>query len=151
MGFGKSLNKQTQAIALKKIIKKCSNLIDGNSYLTDVPRGHFVVYVGETRSRYVVPISMLHHKDFQSLLQQTEEEFGFDHGMGYLTDVPRGHFVVYVGETRSRYVVPISMLHHKDFQSLLQQAEEEFGFDHGMGLSIPCHEEDFLSLVSIMG
>ncbi|KAL8246885.1 hypothetical protein R6Q59_008101 [Mikania micrantha] len=100
MGFGKSLNKQTQAIALKKIIKKCSNLIDGNNYLTGVPRGHFVVYIGETRIRYVVPISMLHHKDFQSLLQQ---------------------------------------------------AEEEFGFDHGMGLSIPCHEEDFLSLVSTTG
>ncbi|KAF5768959.1 putative small auxin-up RNA [Helianthus annuus] len=100
MGLTKSHNKQTQAIALKKIIKKCSAFRDAN---------------------------------------------------GYPTDVPKGHFVVYVGETRSRYVVPISWLHHKGFQSLLRQAEEEFGFDHGMGLTIPCHEEDFQSLFSLMG
>ncbi|KAK1440560.1 hypothetical protein QVD17_06389 [Tagetes erecta] len=100
MGLRKSYNKQTQAIALKKIIKKCSNCRDDN---------------------------------------------------GYPTDVPKGHFVVYIGETRSRYVVPISWLHHKGFQSLLQRAEEEFGFNHEMGLTIPCHEQDFLSLFAIMG
>ncbi|KAL8246888.1 hypothetical protein R6Q59_008104 [Mikania micrantha] len=100
MGLRKSHNKQTQALALKKIIKKWPNSRDDN---------------------------------------------------GFPTDVPKGHFVVYVGETRSRYIVPISWLHHKDFQILLQQAEEEFGFDHGMGLIIPCHEEDFVSLFSIMG
>ncbi|KAK1410471.1 hypothetical protein QVD17_37008 [Tagetes erecta] len=98
MGLRKPHNKQTQAIAHKKFIKKCSNLRDDNDYLTDVPRGHFVVYVGETRSRYIVPISCLHHKGFQRLLQQ---------------------------------------------------AEEEFGFDHGMGLTIPCHEKDFLSLFNV--
>ncbi|KAK9071437.1 hypothetical protein SSX86_010006 [Deinandra increscens subsp. villosa] len=99
MGLRKSNNKQTQPIALKKIIKKYSNYRDDN---------------------------------------------------GYPTDVPRGHFVVYIGETRSRYVVPISWLHHEGFQSLLHQAEEEFGFNHEMGLTIPCHEQDFLSLFSVM-
>ncbi|KAL8211169.1 hypothetical protein R6Q59_013877 [Mikania micrantha] len=100
MGLRKSHNKQTQALDLKKIIKKFSNFRDDN---------------------------------------------------GYPSDVPRGHFVVYIGETRSRYVVPITWLHNKGFQSLLQQAEEEFGFNHEMGLTIPCREQDFLSLLSVMG
>lgn len=65
-------------------------------------------------------------------------------------DVPKGHFAVYVGENRSRYIVPISFLTHPQFQSLLRQAEEEFGFDHHTGLTIPCHELVFRSLTSIM-
>ncbi|XP_071707358.1 auxin-responsive protein SAUR50-like [Rutidosis leptorrhynchoides] len=74
----------------------------------------------------------------------------FRHNNNYPTDVPKGHFVVYIGETRSRYVVPISWLHHSGFQSLLRRAEEEFGFNHDMGLTIPCLEQDFLSLLSLM-
>ncbi|CAM8899289.1 unnamed protein product [Rhodiola kirilowii] len=67
---------------------------------------------------------------------------------GLPLDVPKGHFVVYVGEKRSRYIVPISFLGHYEFQCLLRQAEEEFGFDHDMGLTIPCDEMVFLSLTS---
>ncbi|KAK7264222.1 hypothetical protein RJT34_31827 [Clitoria ternatea] len=67
---------------------------------------------------------------------------------GLPVDVPKGHFAVYVGENRSRYIVPISFLAHPQFQSLLRQAEEEFGFDHDMGLTIPCEEVVFRSLTS---
>ncbi|XP_030541567.1 auxin-responsive protein SAUR50-like [Rhodamnia argentea] len=65
---------------------------------------------------------------------------------GLPLDVPKGHFVVYVGERRSRHVVPIDFLTRPDFQSLLQQAEEQFGFHHETGLTIPCGEEEFVSL-----
>ncbi|CAN8234594.1 unnamed protein product [Cochlearia groenlandica] len=68
----------------------------------------------------------------------------------HLLDVPKGHFVVYVGENRVRYVVPISFLTRPEFQVLLQQAEEEFGFDHDMGLTIPCEEVVFKSLTSML-
>ncbi|CAH2067432.1 unnamed protein product [Thlaspi arvense] len=71
-------------------------------------------------------------------------------GNGQPLDVPKGHFVVYVGENRVRYVVPISFLTRPEFQLLLQQAEEEFGFDHDMGLTIPCEEVIFRSLTSSM-
>ncbi|XP_021900426.1 auxin-responsive protein SAUR21-like [Carica papaya] len=62
--------------------------------------------------------------------------------------VPKGHFAVYVGETqKKRFVVPISFLKHPSFQSLLNQAEEEFGFNHPMGgVTIPCSEEVFIRL-----
>jgi SAUR family protein len=65
-------------------------------------------------------------------------------------DVPKGHFVVYVGENRTRYIVPISWLPHPQFQSLLQRAEEEFGFNHDMGLTIPCDEVVFEFLTSLI-
>ncbi|XP_012084400.1 auxin-responsive protein SAUR24 [Jatropha curcas] len=64
--------------------------------------------------------------------------------------VPKGHVAVYVGEVeRKRYVVPISYLNHPCFQDLLNQAEEEFGFNHPMGaLTIPCNEDAFIHLTS---
>ncbi|XP_047331808.1 auxin-responsive protein SAUR50-like [Impatiens glandulifera] len=65
-------------------------------------------------------------------------------------DVPKGHFAVYVGKNRSRYVVPISILNQPEFQCLLRQAEEEFGFDHDMGLTLPCEEVVFVSLTSML-
>ncbi|XP_010467599.1 PREDICTED: auxin-induced protein 15A-like [Camelina sativa] len=64
-------------------------------------------------------------------------------------DVPKGHFPVYVGQNRSRYIVPISWLDHSEFQTLLRLAEEEFGFDHDMGITLPCDEVFFRSLISM--
>ncbi|XP_055815601.1 auxin-responsive protein SAUR21-like [Solanum dulcamara] len=67
-----------------------------------------------------------------------------------ISDVPKGHFAVYVGETEmKRYVVPISYLNHTSFQELLQKSEEEFGFQHPMGgLTIPCNEDAFFHVTS---
>lgn len=65
------------------------------------------------------------------------------------SDVPRGHFAVYVGESRRRFVVPIAVLDRPEFRSLLRRAEEEFGFG-GAGdlLVLPCEELAFRSLCS---
>ncbi|CAA6666681.1 unnamed protein product [Spirodela intermedia] len=63
---------------------------------------------------------------------------------------PRGHFAVYVGDSRNRHIVPISLLSHPQFQLLLQWAEEEFGFDHQMGLTLPCDELFFIFLTSAL-
>ncbi|KAK4744068.1 hypothetical protein SAY87_010380 [Trapa incisa] len=73
-----------------------------------------------------------------------------DYHDGLPLDVPKGHFAVYVGHNRTRYIVPISFLARLEFQSLLQAAEEEFGFDHDMGLTIPCEEVVFESLTSAL-
>ncbi|XP_057788572.1 auxin-responsive protein SAUR50-like [Salvia miltiorrhiza] len=103
MGMKKQ-NKLAQTAVLKQILKKCSSLGKRHGY--------------------------------------DEEELP--------VDVPKGHFAVYVGENRSRYIVPISFLAHPDFQRLLSRAEEEFGFDHEMGLTIPCEEVVFRSLTSML-
>ncbi|XP_050364310.1 protein SMALL AUXIN UP-REGULATED RNA 51-like [Argentina anserina] len=78
-----------------------------------------------------------------------KKQHGYDED-GHPIDVPKGHFPVYVGENRTRYIVPISFLTHPEFQCLLRQAEEEFGFDHDMGLTIPCEEVVFRSLTSML-
>ncbi|CAH2064410.1 unnamed protein product [Thlaspi arvense] len=63
-------------------------------------------------------------------------------------DVPRkGHFAVYVGRSRARHVIPITFLNHPIFQMMLQEAEEEFGFRQERGITIPCDQNIFLSLL----
>ncbi|XP_042015913.1 auxin-responsive protein SAUR50-like [Salvia splendens] len=100
----KKSSKLTQAASLKQIMKRCSSLGKKHGYDED----------------------------------------------GLPVDVPKGHFAVYVGENRSRYIVPISFLSHPQFQCLLRRAEEEFGFDHEMGLTLPCEEVFFRSLTSMI-
>ena len=100
----KKSNKLPQTAALKQIIKRCSSFGKKNGYDAE----------------------------------------------GLPDDVPKGHFAVYVGENRSRYIIPISWLTHPEFQSLLQRAEDEFGFNHDMGLTIPCEEVVFRSLTSMI-
>ncbi|XP_073025162.1 auxin-responsive protein SAUR27-like [Primulina eburnea] len=70
------------------------------------------------------------------------------------TDVPKGHFAVYVGETenKQRFVIPVSYLNNPLFQELLNKAEEEFGFCHPMGgITIPCSQYLFIDLTSRLG
>ncbi|KAL6646932.1 hypothetical protein ACP70R_015626 [Stipagrostis hirtigluma subsp. patula] len=62
--------------------------------------------------------------------------------------VPRGHFPVYVGESRCRFVVPIACLDHPQFLVLLRMAEEEFGFDHDAAITLPCDEAAFQALLA---
>ncbi|XP_031474942.1 auxin-induced protein 15A-like [Nymphaea colorata] len=64
--------------------------------------------------------------------------------------VPKGHFAVYVGESRKRFVIPTSYLKNPTFQALLRRAEEEFGFEHHCGLTIPCNEDAFQALTAHM-
>ncbi|KAL6640225.1 hypothetical protein ACP70R_015627 [Stipagrostis hirtigluma subsp. patula] len=64
-------------------------------------------------------------------------------------DVPRGHFAVYVGAGRSRYIVPVACLAAPGFQELLRRAEEEFGFAHGdAGITLPCDEATFHAVLA---
>lgn len=67
-------------------------------------------------------------------------------------EVPKGHFVVYVGESqKKRFIVPISFLNQPSFRELLRKAEEEFGFNHPMGgLTLPCTEDIFIDIISCL-
>ncbi|CAL5022189.1 unnamed protein product [Urochloa decumbens] len=69
--------KMAQSASLKQILRRCSSL--GRRQQDVVPRGHFPVYVGESRCRFVVPIACLEHPQFLMFLRMAEEEFGFDH------------------------------------------------------------------------
>ncbi|XP_068645325.1 auxin-induced protein 15A-like [Aristolochia californica] len=106
---------------VKKLYWRCLTRIR-SVLASDVPKGHFAVYVGETQKR------------IRSVLA---------------SDVRKGHFAVYVGKTQKRFLVPVSFLKTASFQRLLNKAEEEFGFDHQIGrLLIPCAEDAFIALIS---
>ncbi|XP_042391894.1 auxin-responsive protein SAUR36-like [Zingiber officinale] len=62
---------------------------------------------------------------------------------------PRGHLAVYVGgegdgaPPRRRYTVPVIYFNHPLFAELLREAQEEFGFHHPGGITIPCPAAEF--------
>ncbi|KAK7312277.1 hypothetical protein VNO77_36034 [Canavalia gladiata] len=67
-----------------------------------------------------------------------------NHASSKAVELPKGYLAVYVGERMKRFVIPISYLNQPSFQDLLNEAEEEFGYDHPMGgLTIPCREDVF--------
>ncbi|KAL7174415.1 hypothetical protein ACSBR2_033636 [Camellia fascicularis] len=61
---------------------------------------------------------------------------------------PTGHFAVYVGEERRRFVVPTGFLSHPLFKMLLEKAYDEFGFEQRDGLVVPCSMAAFQEVVS---
>ncbi|WOL10557.1 hypothetical protein Cni_G19315 [Canna indica] len=61
---------------------------------------------------------------------------------------PKGYLAVYVGKGEQwqaprRYVVPVIYFNHPLFGELLREAEEEFGFHHPRGITIPCPAAKF--------
>ena len=61
---------------------------------------------------------------------------------------PKGQVAVYVGGAEPggesmRYVVPVVYFNHPLFGELLREAEEEFGFQHPGGITIPCAASRF--------
>ena len=64
---------------------------------------------------------------------------------------PKGCLAVMVGldgKQKQRFVVPLEYLAHPLFQTLLKEAEEEYGFDHKGAISIPRGAGDFLAVQS---
>ncbi|RDX81051.1 Auxin-responsive protein SAUR50, partial [Mucuna pruriens] len=59
-------------------------------------------------------------------------------------DVKEGHFAVIAqgGEDQKRFVLPLSCLTNPTFVKLLEQAEEEYGFDHEGAVTIPCRPSE---------
>ncbi|KAH7519607.1 auxin-responsive protein SAUR36 [Ziziphus jujuba] len=60
--------------------------------------------------------------------------------------VPKGHLAVYVGQKDGdfhRVLVPVIYFNHPLFSQLLREAEEEYGFQHQGGITIPCRISEF--------
>lgn len=60
--------------------------------------------------------------------------------------VPKGHLAVYVGQKNGefhRVLVPVVYFNHPLFGELLKESEEEFGFCHPGGITIPCRVNEF--------
>ncbi|CAN4125859.1 unnamed protein product [Withania somnifera] len=60
--------------------------------------------------------------------------------------VPKGHLAVYVGQKDGDYkrvLIPVIYMNHPLFSELLREAEEEYGFNHPGGITIPCRISEF--------
>lgn len=60
--------------------------------------------------------------------------------------VPKGQMAVYVGQKDGvfqRVLVPVIYFNHPLFGDLLREAEEEYGFAHPGGITIPCRISEF--------
>lgn len=60
---------------------------------------------------------------------------------------PKGHLAVYVRQEDAdefrRVLVPVIYFNHPLFGELLREAEEEYGFHHQGGITIPCRISEF--------
>ncbi|KAJ8564514.1 hypothetical protein K7X08_000974 [Anisodus acutangulus] len=63
---------------------------------------------------------------------------------------PSGSLAVYVGHERRRFVIPTRFLYLPVFISLLDKAEEEFGFQPSGGLVLPCEVEFFMKILKLL-
>ncbi|KAK6126635.1 hypothetical protein DH2020_039621 [Rehmannia glutinosa] len=63
---------------------------------------------------------------------------------------PSGCVAVYVGPERRRFVIPTRFLNLPVFVALLDQAEEEFGFQPSGGLTLPCETGFFRDILRFL-
>ncbi|XP_074295651.1 auxin-responsive protein SAUR23-like [Silene latifolia] len=65
--------------------------------------------------------------------------------------VPKGYLAICVGkEQLKRYVIPTHYLSHQSFQILLNEAEEEFGFQQEGVLKLPCEIAIFDKILKVL-
>ncbi|XP_059663419.1 protein SMALL AUXIN UP-REGULATED RNA 51-like [Cornus florida] len=59
-------------------------------------------------------------------------------------DVKEGHFAVMAvdDDELKRFIVPLSFLTNPSFSRMLEQAAEEYGFDHEGALTFPCRPSE---------
>ena len=64
-------------------------------------------------------------------------------------DVKEGHFTVLAvkGAEKKRFVVKLECLTSPVFLRLLEQAEEEFGFEQTGALVVPCRPQEFQKIL----
>ncbi|KAG6386257.1 hypothetical protein SASPL_155149 [Salvia splendens] len=63
---------------------------------------------------------------------------------------PPGSVAVYVGLERDRFVVPTRFLNYPVFVALLDQAEEEFGYQPNGAISLPCETGFFRHVINLL-
>ncbi|WVZ25509.1 hypothetical protein V8G54_004053 [Vigna mungo] len=61
--------------------------------------------------------------------------------------VPKGFLAVCVGTELQRFIIPTHYLRHQAFEILLQEAQDEFGFQQEGVLKIPCHVSVFQKIL----
>lgn len=129
-----------QIVRLKEIIQKWQSVTLG-SKATTPRRSNSTSYGG------ISPAINKRIAEIKNCCDSDEESC---HSPDPPPDVPKGYLAVYVGPELRRFIIPTSYLSHSLFKVLLEKAEEEFGFDHSGGLTLPCEIETFKFLLKCM-
>lgn len=114
----------------------------------------------EERNRGLMKLKMLINKLQRRLVStsrepylediEEEEEYENERGRRVSTDVKRGHFAVVAvkGGKPKKFIVEMDNLSNPAFLSLLEQAEQEFGYQQQGVLAVPCRPEELQDVIS---
>ena len=108
-----------------------------SSYIIFSNYTHIITYNNDNNSNNV-------YKKMGICKMQTRNE------LGQKKRAPKGHIAVYVGEEMCRFVVPISFLKNPQFQRLLNEAAQVYGFQSNGGIMLPCSPSTFLRVVELI-
>ncbi|TYH66110.1 hypothetical protein ES332_D06G100600v1 [Gossypium tomentosum] len=125
-----------QIVRLKEILQKWQTITLCTMPSTDTPHSE------ENHGVFCPPIN----QRLKNIMSFDSDEDSC-HGSEPPPDVPKGYLAVYVGPELRRFIIPTSYLSHPVFTILLEKAEEEFGYDHNGGLTLPCEIETFKYLL----
>ncbi|KAL6979376.1 hypothetical protein U1Q18_021041 [Sarracenia purpurea var. burkii] len=108
------------------------------------------------KKKSIVKIRSAMEKLQKSLLSEKKPALACDDlehagdSTGVPKDVKKGHFAVIAvdDEHVKRFVVPLTYLTHPSFLRLLEQAAEEYGFDHDGALAVPCRPVELERLLA---
>ncbi|KAK5824866.1 hypothetical protein PVK06_019652 [Gossypium arboreum] len=125
-----------QIVRLKEILQKWQTMTLCTMPSTDTPHSE------ENHGVFCPPIN----QRLKNIMSFDSDEDSC-HGSEPPPDVPKGYLAVYVGPELRRFIIPTSYLSHPVFTILLEKAEEEFGYDHNGGLTLPCEIETFKYLL----
>ena len=88
-------------------------------------------------------------KRFSILAEASDDEFEVPKVVP--VDVKEGHFAVVAmkGSEKKRFVVKIECLNNPSFLRLLEQAEQEYGFEQAGALVVPCRPQELEKILKI--
>jgi SAUR family protein len=133
----KKSNKITEIVRMQQMLKKWRKLSvapkDTSSSATAGSGSGNAVATGESKAK----------KFLKRTLSFTESPAP----SGSPAPPPKGHLAVSVGPEMQRFVIPMEYLKHGAFAALLQEAEEEFGFQQEGVLRIPCEVPVFVTVL----
>ncbi|KAM7274506.1 hypothetical protein ACFE04_016372 [Oxalis oulophora] len=134
---GAKLSGFWQVVKLKEFVTKWQNVTLG-------PR----LRSGDATPGAISPAISRRITDIKGNCDSDEESCNSPGGPGGPPpDVPKGYLAVYVGPELRRFIIPTTYLSHSLFKVLLEKTEEEYGFEQGGALTIPCEIETFKYLL----
>ncbi|XP_047975637.1 auxin-induced protein X15-like [Salvia hispanica] len=94
-------------------------------------------------------VDVLNLKRLQKSLLSGKKHFSGEE-MKVPVDVKEGHFAVMAvdDDQLGRFIVPLSFLTRPSFLRLLEQAAEEYGFDHRGALTVPCRPTELQRILA---